>query len=199
MNKRILPKYIIFLIAILCVSCSGKILFAQSLGGNSAAKENSDGLCLQARQYRESGLESQRQGNLAEAISYYQKAAIMNPGYAAVYNDLGVVYEAQGFMERAKENYLKSIAVDPGYLSAYTNLAFFYENQLDLKNAEFYWDKRVQLGSSDDPWTQEAVCRLENIRASRATVTGKPDPRNKDMNEQAGSNKGGGILNQGNS
>jgi len=171
MNNRLLPQFLITSIATLCVLCSGETLFTRRAIANPAAQENSDGLHLQARQYREAGLEKQRVGNLAEAMSLYQKAITVDPGYAVAYNDLGVIYEAMGFPERAEESYLKSLKIDPAYPSVYTNLAFFYENQRDLDKAAFYWGKRAQLGSADDSWTQKAASRFKDIRVSKQPVS----------------------------
>jgi len=171
MNNHVLPKFLITLMATLCVLCFGEILFAQSAMVDSAAQENSDALHLQARQYREAGLENQRVGNLGEAMSLYQKAITVDPGYAVAYNDLGVVYEAMGFSERAEQSYLNSLKVDPAYLSAYTNLALFYEKKHDLDKALFYWGKRAQIGSPDDPWTQKAASRFKDIRIAKQPVS----------------------------
>jgi len=170
MNNHILPKFLITLIAILCVLGSGETLFAQGAKVNPAAQENSDGLQLQARQYREAGLEKQRVGDLAEAMSLYQKAIIVDPGYAVAYNDLGVIYEAMDSPQRAEQSYLKSLKINPAYLSAYTNLALFYEKQHNLDKALFYWGKRAQIGYPDDPWTQKAASRFKDIRMSKQPV-----------------------------
>ncbi len=123
-----------------------------------------DSLQEQARKYREAGLENQRMGNLPAAMSLYQKAIAIDPGYAVAYNDLGVIYEAANFPERAEESYLKSIKIDPDYSSTYTNLALFYESQRDLEKAAYYWAKRSGLGLPDDPWAQKAASRLKDIR-----------------------------------
>ncbi len=121
-------------------------------------------LQLEARAYRDQGLQYQRAGNLDAALTYYQKAIELDPMYAIAYNDLGIIYEAQGQMDRAEESYLKSINIDPAYLSACTNLALLYEGKRDFTKAAFYWEKRAVLGSSDDPWTEKARKRLEDIR-----------------------------------
>ncbi len=139
------------------------LLFAQNKV-NPAAKDITEVMQEQARKYREAGLESQNMGNLPLAMSLYQKAIAINPIYAAAYNDLGVVYEAAGLPERAEENYLKSLRIDPYYLSACTNLALFYETKRDLEKAAFFWNKRAELGLTDDPWTQKATKRLKDIR-----------------------------------
>lgn len=155
MNKHILPKFLITIIAIFCV------LF---LAGYVFAKDEKDGLYLQARSYRQAGLESQRVGNLSDAMALYQKAIAVDPSYAEAYNDLGVVYEALGSVDKAEECYLKSLKIDPAYTSVYTNLALLYESKRDLDKAAFYWAKRAQIGSADDPWTQKAASRLKDIR-----------------------------------
>ena len=164
MDNLLLPKRIITTVATLCVLYSAGLVFTQEVKAGSSGQEKEDILQIQARKYREAGLENQRVGNLPEAMSLYQKAIVVDPGYAVAYNDLGVIYESTGSPERAEESYLKSIKIDPTYLSAYANLALFYENQRNLEKAAFYWDKRAELGLPDDPWTQKAASRLKDIR-----------------------------------
>jgi len=164
MENPSLSKSIITTAVILYVFCSTGVLFAENKpvdafnAGISAAMHN------QAVEYRDAGLEYQRTGNLDKAMSLYQKAVSVDPAYGVVYNDLGIVYEAEGWLPQAEESYLKAIQIDPGYLSAYTNLALLYENQRKLDKAAFYWSQRASLGSPDDPWTEKAVSRLNDIR-----------------------------------
>ena len=164
MQNRSLPKFIITTTTTLCVFCFVGLLFAQNEPVEPAAQANPNSLQEQARKYREAGLENQRMGNLPAAMSLYQKAIAIDPGYAVAYNDLGVIYEAANFPERAEESYLKSIKIDPDYPSVYTNLALLYESQRDLEKAAYYWAKRSALGSPDDPWAQRAASRLKDIR-----------------------------------
>jgi tetratricopeptide (TPR) repeat protein len=117
-----------------------------------------------SRLYRQEGLQKQRAGDLGGALNSYQKAVVADPFYSVAYNDLGIIYETQGNLELAEENYLKAIQVDPYYLSPYSNLALLYESKRDLKNAALYWQKRIELGLPDDPWTERANRHLENIQ-----------------------------------
>lgn len=147
----------------------GNVIFkrgssTQSSRNLSQKEENLSELQKEARTYRAQGLEFQRIGNIEAALSLYQKAVELDPTYAVAYNDLGVIYEASGAIDRAEESYLKCVNIDPAYLSVYTNLALLYENKRDLDKAAFYWAKRLELGSPDDPWTQKAKQRLEDIR-----------------------------------
>lgn len=171
MNNRFPPKLIITAIAILSVLYFSGLAFAKEIKASVPAEDISGLKQEQAIKYREQGAEYQRMGNLAQALSFYQKAVAMYPNFAVAYNDIGVIYEAQGSVDRAEENYLKSIKIDPAYASAYTNLALLYENQRNLDKAAFYWEKRAGLGSPDDLWTQRAASRLRDIRMS---LSGKP-------------------------
>jgi tetratricopeptide (TPR) repeat protein len=131
---------------------------------NAQANEKPIQLQSMARNYRKQGLTAQNSGDINTARKYYQKAIELDPYYAAPYNDLGVIYEAGGYIEKAEQSYLKTIEIDSDYLSAYTNLALLYENKRDLSKAAHYWQERAQLGQPDDPWTQKANQRLEDLR-----------------------------------
>ncbi len=171
MNNRFPPKLIITAIAILSVLYSAGFTFAQELKASSSIEDISEIKQEQAIKYRELGLEYQRIGNLAQALSFYQKAITIYPNFAAACNDIGVVYETLGSLDRAEESYLKSIKINPAYASAYANLALFYENKRNLDKAAFYWEKRAALGAPNDLWTKRAANRLRDIRMS---LSGKP-------------------------
>lgn len=137
----------------------------------SEKEEDLTELQKEARQYRQQGLEFQNMGDLDSAMKLYQKAIILDPAYAIVYNDLGVILESKGLTSRAEECYLKALKIDPSYMSAYTNLALLYEGKRDLDKAYIYWKKRAELGIPDDPWTLKARQRMEDISA---VLTVKP-------------------------
>ena len=59
--------------------------------------------------------------------------------------------------------YLKAIEIAPNYPNSYSNLALLYEGQKDYANALLYWIKRSTLGNPEDPWTEIARKRLEDI------------------------------------
>lgn len=133
------------------------------LGTAPFRKENLNSIQKEARLYRSQGVALQRVNDLDSAMAFYQKAVELDPVYAVAYNDLGVIYEAKGWIDRAESSYIKAINIDPAYLSPYSNLALLYENKHELHQAAFFWQKRAELGSPNDPWTQRARSRLEDI------------------------------------
>jgi len=168
-------KYFNINVAIFILLITALFSFAQVIPVSAAQKvrsvfdpidqeeENLTQMQRQARFYRQEALEFQRVGNVEAAMSLYQKAIEIDPGYAVAYNDLGVIYESKGLSDQAEENYLKAVRIDPNYLSAYSNLALLYENKRDLTKAAFYWRKRAESGALDDPWTKKARQRLRDI------------------------------------
>ncbi|MBM3243501.1 MAG: tetratricopeptide repeat protein, partial [Candidatus Omnitrophica bacterium] len=166
-SKRSLKKItVLFYLLIFFYSA----LYAQEAAYLNKPEELS-ALQEQARSYRQEGIQAQDIGDLDTAMKLYQKAIEVDPVYAVAYNDLGVIYEAKGMPDRAEESYLKAIRIDPYYLSTYTNLALLYEEKRELSKAGYCWKKRAELGDVNDPWTQKARKRLEDIRL---TLSPKP-------------------------
>jgi len=161
--NRQLPKIILNLV--LLFFSFNFLALAQDLA-NPGKQVELTALQAQAREYRDEGVKAQDMGDLDSAMKLYQKAIEVDPAYAVAYNDLGVIYEDKGMIDRAQESYLKAIKIDPDYLSTYTNLALLYENKRELNKAAYYWNKRVELGNFNDPWTQKASQRLKDIRLS---------------------------------
>ncbi|MDP3723228.1 MAG: tetratricopeptide repeat protein [Candidatus Omnitrophota bacterium] len=135
----------------------------------SKAEGATRGRSQEARVFRDQGYQAQQQGDFQTAIRYYEQAIQVDPAYATPYNDLGAVYETLGQPDKAKEAYRVCLKANPSYPDAYANLAALYEAQGDMMSAASYWKRRAQLGSPDDPWTQKARQRWEELA--------KGDPR----------------------
>jgi tetratricopeptide (TPR) repeat protein len=110
--------------------------------------------------YREEGYQAQQRGDKTTALTWYQKAALLDPSYATPNNDLGVLLEEAGRFEEAEQSYKKALESNPGYLEAHTNLALLYERLGQREKAIYHWMKRYQFGDSADPWTARAEERL---------------------------------------
>ena len=114
----------------------------------------------EAVSYRTKGYEAQQQGDLYEALSDYQKAAELDPGYPIPLNDAGVVLEGLGRLEDAEQAYLKALSINPNYLEPHANLGILYERMKQKDKAIYHWTKRYQLGDPSDAWTARAGERL---------------------------------------
>lgn len=110
--------------------------------------------------YRTQGYEAQQRGDRSGAISWYQKAAALDPLYPAPHNDLGVVLEEEGRLEDAQHAYERALALDPQFAEAHSNLALLAERRGDKEQAVSHWLKRYQLGPSTDLWAVKAKERL---------------------------------------
>ena len=118
------------------------------------------GLRDEAAGYRAQGYERQQQGDMAGALTFYQKAAALDPSYASPQNDMGVVFEAMGRLGDARAAYEQALALDPNLLQAHANLGMLYEHIGEKEKAIVHWLKRYQLGDPYDPWTHRAEERL---------------------------------------
>ncbi|MFH1854337.1 MAG: tetratricopeptide repeat protein [Candidatus Omnitrophota bacterium] len=126
-----------------------------------------------AESYRDEGYKAQQTGKIDEAISWYQKAASLDPNYAAPHNDLGILFESKGWLDRAEAEYTEAVSIDSNYAKAHTNLALLYERKGELEKAAFHWMRRYKLGTPQDPWTEEAKQRLEKIGLLKKEDTAK--------------------------
>lgn len=114
----------------------------------------------EAMSYRAQGYEAQNRGDDAMALSFYQKAAALDPTYPTPHNDIGVLKEKEGHLEEAEQAYQQALTINPNYLEAHANLAMLYELRGQKEKATFHWLKRYQLGEAEDPWTAKAEERL---------------------------------------
>ncbi len=110
----------------------------------------------QAQYYRKEGYKLQSRGDLERALSFYQKAAKLDPSYTQIYNDIGVIYETQSRLGKAKEYYKKSLEINPNFMPAHTNLAFLYEKEGNIRKATDHWKKRYTQGKKGDYWHEVA-------------------------------------------
>lgn len=114
------------------------------------------------------GYQAWQAGNRTEAMTYYEAALALKPDEVDALNSLGVIYEEVGLLEKAEEKYLAAIKVNYKFLPAYSNLGVLYWNQGNTAKAIHYFQKRVDLGNPNDPWTVKAKKALDKMKATSA-------------------------------
>ena len=73
------------------------------------------------------GINVAQRGLWREAIYRWEKAAELDPTYAAAYNDLGIAYEHEGQLEKARKAYEKALELDPNNAQVRQNYELFKE------------------------------------------------------------------------
>ncbi len=75
----------------------------------------------------EFGIDVAQKGLWREAIYRWEKAAQIDPTYAAAYNDLAVGYEHEGQLDKARQAYEKALEIDPNNAQIRQNFELFKE------------------------------------------------------------------------
>ncbi|MDP8253451.1 MAG: tetratricopeptide repeat protein [Candidatus Kaelpia aquatica] len=116
----------------------------------------------EAFNYQKNGRDAQDKNDWKKAISYYKKAAYLDPYNVKMHNDLAIAYERQKLYTLAEDSYKKAIEVDKDFLASYFNLGRLYEKMGIVSDAIFYYKQRVSLAKEkDDPWAWKARQRIE--------------------------------------
>ncbi len=110
--------------------------------------------------YRTQGYEAQQRGDLAEALSSYQKAAVLDPAYPTPHNDMGILLEREGRLEEAEAAYQRALRLGPDYPEPHANLAMLYERTGQMEKSAYHWKQRYAMGDVNDPGTRRAGERL---------------------------------------
>ncbi|HEV2884323.1 MAG TPA: tetratricopeptide repeat protein [Pyrinomonadaceae bacterium] len=74
----------------------------------------------------------------------YQKATVLNPGYAEAYNNLGEALGELKQFPRAIEAFTKAVSLDPTLLKARYNQAVTYDRMKNPKYAEFVFRNLIK-------------------------------------------------------
>ncbi|MCA1583351.1 MAG: tetratricopeptide repeat protein [Acidobacteria bacterium] len=66
-----------------------------------------------AKEQVEFGIQVAQRGLWREAIYRWERAAQLDPSYAAAFNNLAIAYEHEGQLSKAREAYEKALALEP--------------------------------------------------------------------------------------
>ena len=92
-------------------------------------------------------IKSHNQGNLQEAIKYYQHCINQRFEDERVLFNYGAILASIGKLKEAEFYTRKAIEINPNYAEAYSNLGGIFRNIGKLKEAEFYTRKAIELKS----------------------------------------------------
>jgi Flp pilus assembly protein TadD len=73
------------------------------------------------------GIKVAQSGLWKEALFWWEKAAEIDPTYAAAWNNLGIGYEHEGRFDDARKAYEKAVALDPKNILIRQNYDLFKE------------------------------------------------------------------------
>ena len=95
--------------------------------GASGVASAEDSAREQARAQVEFGITVAQKGLWQEAVFRWERAAEIDPTYAAAFNNLGIAFEQLGKFDRAGKAYEKALELEPQNLSIQQNYDLFKE------------------------------------------------------------------------
>ena len=98
----------------------------------------------QAKEQVEFGIQVAQRGLWKEAIYRWERAAQIDPTYAAAFNNLAVAYEHEGQLDKARQAYEKALELEPGNAQIRQNFELFKEIN----------DRTTRKDTQDDPGNQ---------------------------------------------
>src|SRR5882762_4880060 len=81
----------------------------------------------EAKAQVEFGINVAQRGLWREAIYRWEKAAEIDPTYAAAFNDLAIAYEHEGQLDKARKAYERALELDPNNAQVRQNYELFKE------------------------------------------------------------------------
>lgn len=104
--------------------------------------------------------------DLNKAISNFNKAIEINPGYPDAYNNRGCIYQNKGELDQAISDFSKAIEINPRYASAYSNRGLAYANKGNPEQAISDCNKAVEA----NPGCVEAYFTLGLIYLNKGNL-----------------------------
>jgi tetratricopeptide (TPR) repeat protein len=182
MNKRVIKLIWIILpiVFIFLFSC--------------ASSQQKKGEPKDARFYNNRGIANGEKGQYDQAISDFNKAIEINPGYDKAYNNRGIVYRLKGQYDQAISDFRKAIEINSLDAEGYNNLAWLFATakaprfrngkkavELAIKGCELSgWSKAeyldtlaaayARVGDFDNAtkWQEKALQSIEGSKKSEA-------------------------------
>lgn len=88
-----------------------------------------------ARAFNNRGVAYKFKGEYDRALEDYDRAILLNPGYANAYNNRGVIYRLRGEYDRAIKDYDEAIWLDSNVPASFYNRGIAYTEKQDYDHA----------------------------------------------------------------
>jgi len=105
--------------------------------------------CSQLPNTQDRGLRLIQEGNIEEAINYYDKVIESNPDQPSFYYNRGLAWHMREDFERALEDYSKAIQLDSEFISAYLNRGLARYHLGDLEGAIQDYNRVLELARTN--------------------------------------------------
>ncbi len=102
-------------------------MFALALVLGASGVASAQDARKQAQSQVEFGITVAQRGLWQEAVFRWERAAEIDPTYAAAFNNLGIAFEQLGKFERAGKAYEKALELDPQNIAIQQNFDLFKE------------------------------------------------------------------------
>ncbi|MBD0313907.1 MAG: glycosyltransferase family protein, partial [Microcoleus sp. T3-bin5] len=97
-----------------------------------------------AQSHNNLGILLQAQGNIAAAVSCFQKAIALNPIYLKALNNLGAILQQQGELPTAIACFHQALSVNSNYVPALVNLGVAMQAKCQLADAERLYERAIE-------------------------------------------------------
>ena len=151
-----------------------------------------------ARAYNNLAYEFYKQGNVMQAIAYYDKALKLDPNVAMAYNNRGFAYYSQGRLFQAFADYNRSIEINPDFSKVYFNRALIYVNQSKFIQAISDFNKANAIEPQTDTYYNLGLAYFDQGKISQAIFDYDQALQLDPSDADAYNNRGLAYYNQGN-
>ncbi len=103
-----------------------------------------------------------------KSLEFYEKAIVLNPNTASLWNELGSAYLALGEREKALQTYQHSLEIDSRFDDTYIRLARWYKGERNWEKASEMYLKAVEVRPSANTYKSLALVYLKEGKKEKA-------------------------------
>jgi len=121
----------------------------QKVASNDKQSEHSISDNAEALELYDKGLEKLNDQDWSAAIQYFEKAVVLDSGFAFAWDNIGICYRKLGKYDEAIAAYSKSLEADPSGIVPLQNIAVVYQYKKEYQLAIDAYNKLSAIDSSN--------------------------------------------------